>query len=98
MASPIFNFYYQIDAERLEAQLSAINEKLAELRETIHAEKEQVASILSTLEQLKADYEADKLDKAATVAGLESAIEAVKGIAPDAVEEPPTEEIPAPAE
>ena len=96
MTMPIFNFYDRTDLSQLEAQMSQVSEKLAELLETIHAEKDQVALILSTLEQLKADFEADKLDKAATVAALDAAIAEVKGIAPDP--EPLTEEIPPPVE
>jgi ABC-type transporter Mla subunit MlaD len=80
---PIFNFYDRTDLSQLEAQMSQVSEKLAELLETIHAEKDQVALILSTLETLKADFEADKLDKAATIEALDAAIAEVKGIAPD---------------
>ena len=59
----------------MEAQMATVDEKLAELLETIHAEKDQVAAILANLEQLKADLEADKLSAQRGAELLSGAVE-----------------------
>jgi ABC-type transporter Mla subunit MlaD len=85
----VFNFYVTADLTELRADMATVTEKLAELLEVIHTEKDQVSLILASLETLKADLLADKLDKEATVAALDAAIAEVKGIAPDPVEPDP---------